>query len=53
MLCHFPQMGRGGREPGTREWVVRGLPYVIVYTHGEAALDVLGVFHCARKERRV
>jgi plasmid stabilization system protein ParE len=30
-LMEFPRMGRTGRIPGTHEWVVRGLPYIIVY----------------------
>lgn len=53
VLCHFPEMGRRGRVPGTREWVVRRVPYVVVYAIGESSIDVLGVFHCARDERRV
>jgi toxin ParE1/3/4 len=30
-LASFPQMGRAGLEPGTREWVVPRLPYIVVY----------------------
>jgi plasmid stabilization system protein ParE len=30
-LAFFPYMGRPGKSPGTREWVVHGLPYLIVY----------------------
>jgi toxin ParE1/3/4 len=40
-----------GKVAGTREWVVRGLPYIIVY---EVNLDLreltlLAVFHGARQ----
>jgi plasmid stabilization system protein ParE len=47
----FPRMGRVGYVPGTHEWVVRGLPYIIVYEVGTTDPDeivVLGVFHAAQ-----
>ena len=49
-LGMFPDMGRLGRDPGTREWVVPGLPYIAVYEvgHDEAELVVIAVFHGAR-----
>jgi plasmid stabilization system protein ParE len=31
LLRYFPYAAQVGRSPGTREWVVRGLPYIIVY----------------------
>jgi toxin ParE1/3/4 len=51
VLRFFPHVGRTGRSAGTREWVVRGLPYILVY---EVDIDrdeimVLGVFHGAQK----
>jgi toxin ParE1/3/4 len=30
-LGHFPSRGRLGREPGTRELILSGLPYVIIF----------------------
>jgi plasmid stabilization system protein ParE len=30
-LARLPQMGHAGRVPGTYEWVVHGLPYIIVF----------------------
>jgi toxin ParE1/3/4 len=50
LLGHFPFIGRAGKLPGTREWVVAGLPYVVVYAVDEAAdeLTIIAVFHTAR-----
>jgi toxin ParE1/3/4 len=48
-------MGHAGRVSGTHEWVVRGLPYIIVYEIGVPELDevlVLGVFHGAQNRER-
>jgi len=49
-LSQFPHMGRIGQMPGTREWVVRNLPYIVVYSVDEArgALTVLSISHGAR-----
>jgi toxin ParE1/3/4 len=44
-------MGHAGRVVGTYEWVVRGLPYIIVYQTSAADADevlILGVFHAAQ-----
>jgi plasmid stabilization system protein ParE len=54
MLSYFPEAGRLGESEGTREWVVRGLPYIMVYqVSNEPALTVLGVFHAAQGERKI
>lgn len=49
-LRRFPHMGRRGEQTGTREWVVQGSPYIVVYQLDEAAgeIVVLGVFHGAQ-----
>ena len=50
-LTEFPKMGRTGRVAGTHEWVVRGLPYIIVYEIGTTdpnEVVILGVFHAAQ-----
>ena len=46
----FPSLGRRGILEGTREWVVRGLPYIIVYRIDKALAEVtvIGVFHGAQ-----
>jgi len=33
-LGHFPYMGHVGKAAGTYEWVVHGLPYILVYEYG-------------------
>jgi plasmid stabilization system protein ParE len=48
-------MGRVGRVPATHEWVVRSLPYIIVYEVGAIDPDeilILGVFHGAQDRER-
>lgn len=51
LLRFFPHAGRPGRSTGTREWVVHGLPYVIVYEVDpkNEEIVVLGVFHGAQR----
>lgn len=44
----FPNSGRRGQAQNTREVIVPGLPYVIVYTHDDASVDVVAVFHAAQ-----
>jgi len=51
LLEAWPNSGRPGSLKGTREWVVRGLPYIIVYEvlEDQGELRILGVFHQAQK----
>ena len=51
-LGSFPESGRQGRAEGTREVVVSGLPYVVVYTVEEDFVDVIAVFHAAQDRPR-
>lgn len=44
-----PNLGRSGRVPGTRELVVSGTPYVIPYRLRGQCIEVLRVFHGARR----
>lgn len=50
LLTDFPEAGRLGSAQGTREWVVQGRPYIIVYRLSRAAeeLEVIEVVHAAR-----
>jgi toxin ParE1/3/4 len=47
-LRQFPQSGRPGQLEGTRELVVPGFPYVIVYRVDAAAVEILRVFHTSQ-----
>jgi toxin ParE1/3/4 len=49
MLAELPQMGRPGRVPGTRELVVTRFPYLLPYRVRGQAVEILRVFHTARK----
>jgi toxin ParE1/3/4 len=48
-LKHHPAMGRPGRVAGTRELVVSGTPYIVPYRVKDHGVEVLRVFHGARK----
>jgi toxin ParE1/3/4 len=44
-LADMPNMGRPGRVPGTRELVVVGTPYVVVYAVLADRINILAVQH--------
>ena len=48
-LAEYPAMGRPGRVSGTRELVVPDTPYVIPYRVRSDSVEILRVFHAARK----
>ncbi|KGM34194.1 type II toxin-antitoxin system RelE/ParE family toxin [Inquilinus limosus] len=47
-LTRFPEIGRVGRLPDTRELTVTSLPYLIVYQVATETVTILAVFHGAR-----
>jgi toxin ParE1/3/4 len=49
MLGEQPNLGRPGRIPGTREFVVTHLPYILPYRVRNDTVEILRVFHTARK----
>jgi plasmid stabilization system protein ParE len=49
LLGEQPEIGRPGRIAGTRELVVTNTPFVVPYRVGENRIEVLSVFHGARK----
>lgn len=47
-LTNFPEIGHVGRLPDTREILVAGLPYLIIYKVAAETVTILAVFHSAR-----
>ena len=43
-----PRLGRMGRVPGTREFVVPRLPYVVAYQLRGRRVEILAVVHTSR-----
>jgi addiction module RelE/StbE family toxin len=55
LLTDFPNLGPHGLVTETRELVVVGLPYIIVYRlakEDDAFVDILGVYHMAQDRAR-
>jgi toxin ParE1/3/4 len=48
-LARFPQMGRAGRVPGTRELVLTGTPFLVAYRQKGRQIEVLALLHGTRK----
>jgi toxin ParE1/3/4 len=48
-LATYPTMGRLGRVPKTRELVINGTPFIVVYQVRQQIIFVLRVLHAARK----
>jgi toxin ParE1/3/4 len=49
LLQRYPALGRPGRVAGTRELVVSGTPYIVPYRVRDNEVQILRVFHGARK----
>mgnify|MGYP001817449041 FL=1 len=48
-LEDHPKLGRSGRVRGTLELVIPGLPYIVPYRVKGKEVQILSVFHTARK----
>jgi addiction module RelE/StbE family toxin len=46
-LKKHPHMGRPGRVQGTRELVIAGSPYIVVYILGDSEIHIVAVIHSA------
>jgi toxin ParE1/3/4 len=44
----FPSRGRIGKIKGTRELVIPGLPYIVVYQIEPDTIQILHIYHGAR-----
>ena len=49
LLLEFPQLGRPGREKGTRELTLTPLPYIVIYRVREDRIEILSIWHGAQK----
>ena len=49
LLAEIPRRGRPGRWPGTRELVVPRTPYIVPYRVAGDHIEILRVFHGARR----
>lgn len=49
ILIDNPQIGRAGRVEGTRELVLSGTNYILPYRAKGKQIQILAVFHGARK----
>ena len=48
-LKNHPQMGKPGRVQGTRELVIAGSPYIVVYILGDSEIQIVAVIHSAMR----
>jgi toxin ParE1/3/4 len=49
LLAEHPQLGRAGRLAGSRELVVAGTPFIVVYRVRKTVVQVVRVLHGARR----
>lgn len=49
LLGDQPEMGRPGRVEGTRELILPGLPFILMYMEKENVVFILRVIHTAMK----
>ena len=48
-LAQFPQLGRKGRVPGTRELILPGTQIILAYRAHRNDVQILAVLHAARR----
>lgn len=48
-LQAMPMCGRNGRKRGTRELVLTGLPFLIIYRLSQDSVEILRILHGAQK----
>jgi toxin ParE1/3/4 len=51
-LTEFPEMAPVGREAGTRELVVTGTPYILVYRLSRGRIEIAAVWHGKQSRKR-
>jgi len=48
-LVQFPHRGRRGRKAGTRELILAGSPYLVIYRVREDVVEIDRILHGAQK----
>jgi toxin ParE1/3/4 len=48
-LESYPFMGRPGRVEDTRELVISGIPYIVIYRVKEESVEILRVLHTSKR----
>ena len=48
LLTNFPESGRTGRKPDTRELVFSGLPYLAIYRIHKDSVEIVRILHGAQ-----
>lgn len=48
VLRNFPLLGRAGSEPGLRELVVGGTPYIVLYRVSKKRITISTIWHGAQ-----
>ena len=49
-LLDFPESGRVGQVPGTREMIVADLPYIVLYRVSGDVVEILRVLHTSQED---
>ena len=49
-LKNHPHLGRAGREPGIRELVIGGTPYIVVYRVRGKRVTISTIWHGAQRK---
>ena len=49
-LRNHPHLGRAGREPGIRELVIGGTPYIVVYRVRGKRVTISTIWHGAQRK---
>lgn len=49
MLSSHPKMGRKGRVKNTRELVIAGTPYIVVYRTDAEHISIIAVIHASQR----
>lgn len=50
-LRHHPHLGRAGAEPGIRELVIGGTPYIVLYRVRGQRVTINTVWHVAQRRK--